>query len=154
MTRRKRRAALCLAAAALVVLGACGGERRRGPGSQAYLTSVHDQVLRARMARLEALVVGDLPAAMQSEDARREIARVAFRLGEEAGNLPELGDQLGLSSAQRGPYQTITDSLIVSADRLAREARSGTGEAVKARYEEVVDHCVACHNLFRSLPEE
>ena len=138
-------------AAALVV--GCSSEPRRAPGSKPILTPVHDATLRAHMARLEQLVVERLPAAMDSEKAREEIAREATELVSAAKSLPEIADDLDLSHDEKALFYTLADSLDVSAQQLASEAATGDAESVMARYEAIVPSCVGCHNLFRELPE-
>jgi cytochrome c556 len=135
----------------LAALAGCGASSRKA-GSEPLLTAVHDASVRERMARLEQLMVAELPDAMGSEQARREIARAARELEQEALGIPELAEDLDLSSDEKSHFYVIADSLAESARQLAVEAATGTEETVVARYRAIADSCVTCHNLFRALP--
>jgi len=140
-------AATALGAAALAAACADGLPRERPPA----LHAVHSSTIRARMAQLERLTVGELGGGTTT---RRDVARVAAELAETAARLPDLIASVDMDADDRSHFVVFADALRGRALRLAEAAPTAPPEALAARVEEITDTCVVCHQGFRVAPPD
>jgi hypothetical protein len=142
------------ACAALAAWVACADDLPRRP-SEPALHAVHSSTIRARMAQLEQLTLGDLPGAMGGAGTRRDIARVASELSETAAQLPDLVANVEMDSEDRSHFIVFADALRGRASRLAADAPTASPEILASRLDDLTETCAVCHQAFRVLsPEE
>ncbi len=128
-------------------------ETRLADTGKPALHAVHNDRLRELMGAMGGKALDQLPQEMEpglaSGPNLDEVSAIATSLAKTARELPAVGGDAGLSEQDRNVFDALCKKLDEEATALATCAKRQDPAGARAKLDQIISTCNACHSQFR-----